>query len=137
MVRYRAGGRGVSAKYRRYGLSLAVAIVLALCGANIMDPYLCAVRAWAAPLILIGGIIGLIRSCRASPKSKLPVLLWLAVPMAVGFAWSNYALDRRAVLSASDTDIALLGRHFVVGYDSVGQVERLAIGPAQVGEHAD
>src|SRR6185312_5686619 len=58
--------------------------------------------------------------------SLFPIALWLAVPVSVLCVLANHALDRLTVASASDEDIALLGRHFVVGYADAGQVEPLA-----------
>jgi beta-N-acetylhexosaminidase len=48
------------------------------------------------------------------------------VPVCVLCVLANYGLDRLAVFSASDQDIALLGRHFVVGYADAEQVQPLA-----------
>jgi beta-N-acetylhexosaminidase len=112
----------------RRGLFMAAALVLAVCGANFMDPFLYAFRPWSAPAIVLAGIAGLLWSCIRSPRSKLAVLPWLAVPVAVGFAWSSVALDRLAVMSADTDEIAMLGRHFVVGYESADQIEPLVAG---------
>jgi beta-N-acetylhexosaminidase len=106
----------------RRGLSIAAAVVLAVCGANLMDPYFCAFRVWAALTIFLVGVIGLLSSCIGSSRSRLSVCIWLTVPLSVGL---NHTLDRLAVMSASDADVAVLGRHFVIGYDNVEQVEPL------------
>lgn len=111
--------------FRRRGLSTVAAVVLAVCGANLMDPYFCSFRAWAALVIFFAGAAALLSSCVRSSKSKLAIFLWLAVPASVGVAATDHALDRLAVMSASDEDIAVLGRHFVIGYDSAEQVEPL------------
>jgi len=111
---------------RRRGLSLAAAAALLVCGANWMDPFFYALRPYAAPAILIAGAIGLVRAWRA-PRRSLPVIaLWFAVPASVLLVFAGCVRDRLAVSSASEDDIAALGRHFVVGYASAGQVEPLA-----------
>jgi beta-N-acetylhexosaminidase len=91
-----------------------------------MDPFFYALRPWAAPAIFIAGTFGLVRAWRAPRRSPLPLALWFAVPGSVLFVLANQALDRLTVASASEEDIALLGRHFVVGYADVAQVEPLA-----------
>jgi beta-N-acetylhexosaminidase len=104
---------------------MAAAVVLAVCGANLMDPYFCAFRGWAALTIFLVGATGLLSSCIGSSRSKAAICLWLTVPFSVGVAWTNHMSDRLVVMSASVADIALLGRHFVIGYDSAEQVEPL------------
>lgn len=106
----------------RRGLSLAAAVVLTVCGANLMDPYFCAFRLWAALAIFVAGLLW---RCIQSPRSKVVICAWLAVPVSVGAVLTGHALDRLAVMSAADADIAVLGRHFVIGYDSAEQVEPL------------
>jgi beta-N-acetylhexosaminidase len=111
----------------RCGLSMAAAMVLAVCGANLMDPYFCSFRPWATLTILLAGAAGLLSSSVGSSRSKRAIYLWLAVPLCVGFAWTSHVLDRLAVMSAADADIAVLGRHFVIGYDSAEQVGPLVV----------
>ena len=116
------------ARTHRHGLSTAVAAVLAVCGANLMDPIFLACRVWAMPAIFVAGIAGLLWSCLQARRSPLAMLLWLAVPLSVGWVWSQHLLDRLTVMSADAGEIAMLGRHFVVGYDSAAQVEPLVAG---------
>ena len=111
---------------RRRSLSLAAAAVLLVCGANWMDPFFYALRPWAAPVIFIAGTVGLVLSWRSPRRSLMSRALWFAVPASVLCVLANHALDRLAVVSASDEDIAVLGRHFVVGYADAAQVEPLA-----------
>jgi len=111
---------------RRRGLSLAAAAVLLVCGANWMDPFFYALRPWAAPAIFVAGTFGLVRAWRASRRSPPAIALWLAVPASVLCVLASQGLDRLAVASGSDEDIALLGRHFVVGYADAAQVRPLA-----------
>jgi beta-N-acetylhexosaminidase len=111
----------------RRGLSLAAATFLTVCGANYMDPYLRAVRSWVPMTILLFGAIGLAIACRANSRSRLLIAAWLAVPVALGLAWSKHEMDRWTVAAADGADSALLGRHFVIGYDQLEQIEPLAV----------
>ena len=111
---------------RRRGLSLAAAMLLLVCAANWMDPFFYALRPWAAPVIFVAGTFGLSRVWRSSRRTLLPIALWAAVPVSVLVVLANYGLNRLAVASASYEDVALLGRHFVVGYADAAQVQKLA-----------
>jgi len=104
---------------------MAAAVVLLVCGANWMDPFFYALRPWLVPAILAGGAFGLVRAWRATRRSLALIALWVAVPVSVLCVFAGCVRDRLAVSSASEADIAALGRHFVVGYASAGQVEPL------------
>jgi beta-N-acetylhexosaminidase len=97
-----------------------------VCGANWMDPFFYALRPCAAPAILIAGAVGLIRAWRARRRSLPVVGLWFAVPASVLLVFAGCVRDRLAVSSASADDIAVLGRHFIVGYADASQVAPLA-----------
>jgi beta-N-acetylhexosaminidase len=110
----------------RRGVSMTAAVVLTVCGANWMDPFFYSLRPYAAPAILIAGAVGLTGAWRARRRSLPVVALWLAVLASVLLVFAGCVRDRLAVSSAGADDIAILGPHFVVGYDNAGQVEPLA-----------
>lgn len=102
-------------------------LALAFAGANIHDPYLMPVRGWSAPVIAVAGLCGLLVLLRCGIRRRLALAaLWVAVPLAVLGAEGVFQARRAAVLSAPGLLAAELGRHFMVGYERVEEVEGLA-----------
>ncbi|MCW2237658.1 glycoside hydrolase family 3 N-terminal domain-containing protein [Azospirillum canadense] len=110
---------------RVIGWCLGLALVFA--GVNIHDPYLMPVRGWSAPAIAAVGLCGLLVVLRRGVRRRLALaVLWAAVPLAVLGAEGVFQVRRGTVLSAPGPLAAELGRHFIVGYERVEEVEALA-----------
>ncbi|OPH12307.1 hypothetical protein FE88_24425 [Azospirillum brasilense] len=102
-------------------------LALAFAGANIHDPYLVPVRGWSAPVIAAAGLCGLLVLLRRGGRRQLALaVLWAAVPLAVLGAEGVFQARRAAVLAAPGPLAAELGRHFMIGYERVEEVEGLA-----------
>jgi beta-N-acetylhexosaminidase len=98
-----------------------VAVLLAVVGANINDPYLVPGRGWLGPLVAVLGLAGAVLLRR---RGWLLLALWLAPPLAVATAEGLFAWRKAGVLAAPAAQV--LGRHFIVGYRDVREVEDLA-----------
>ncbi|MBK3777246.1 glycoside hydrolase family 3 protein [Azospirillum brasilense] len=110
---------------RAIGWCLGLLLVAA--GANIHDPYLMAVRGWSGPVIAVAGLCGLLIVLRRGVRRRVAMLaLWAAVPLAVLGAEGAFQWRKASVLSAPEAVASELGRHFMVGYERVEEVERLA-----------
>ncbi|MBK3736914.1 glycoside hydrolase family 3 protein [Azospirillum brasilense] len=102
-------------------------LLLVAAGANIHDPYLMAVRGWSGPVIAVAGLCGLLIVLRRGVRRRVAMLaLWAAVPLAVLGAEGIFQLRKASVLSVPEAVASELGRHFMVGYERVGEVEGLA-----------
>lgn len=115
----------------RFLLSAAAALILAVIGANILDPYMAPVRHVAPFAIAAAGLAGLgLTLLRGNGRGLVPRLvlavLWCAVPGSVLTASAVFHLRQEAVLSASGPEVHAVGRHFIVGYTDIKEVETLA-----------
>ena len=97
------------------------AVLLAVVGANVNDPYLVPVQRWIGPVVAVAGLAGAVTLRR---RGWFLVALFLASPFAVAVAEGMFAWRKSAVLSAPAAQV--LGRHFIVGYRKVEEVEELA-----------
>lgn len=97
------------------------AVSLAVLGANVNDPYLVPVQRWIGPVVVLTGLAG---AATLRHRGWLLVALFLASPVAVAVAEGMFAWRKSAVLSAPAAQV--LGRHFIVGYRQVEEVEELA-----------
>lgn len=105
-------------------LLAAGGIALLLAGANLYDPYLVPIRAWAVvafPLVEALAMIWLLRRRRVGLA-----VLWGAALAATMIAEADFALRKRAVLAETGAEARELGRHFLVGYTRVEDVAPLA-----------
>ncbi|SMH47671.1 beta-N-acetylhexosaminidase [Azospirillum lipoferum] len=106
-------------------------LTLAFAGANIHDPYMVPVRGWSLPTIVAAGLCGLLvqlrgRAQRGLRHRLLLALLWGAVPLSALGAEAVFQTRKASVLAASGPLALDLGRHFIVGYRRVEEVEGLA-----------
>lgn len=106
-------------------------LLLALAGANIHDPYLTPVKGWSLPVIAAAGLCGLLVLRRPLLRKGVGgrpalVLLWLAVPLCTLGAEAVFQIRKAHVLAMQEPLAAGLGRHFIVGYRRVAEVEALA-----------
>ena len=111
---------------------LSVALVLIFVSANLYDPYLAMIRGWGDVALLMGelGVIGVLLWCRCWRRGgiggKILVVLWCLTPLAMASAVTIFHARKYAVLHAEGARAQELGRHFIVGYASFGQVAPLA-----------
>jgi beta-N-acetylhexosaminidase len=116
----------------RAALFWIAGLFLIFVAANINDPYLVPVRAWAWFAIVYASLVGLVllparKTWRAAKiAGRLLVLVWCASPMALGAAEILFQSRKLNVLAASPREAQALGRHFIVGYWSVEEIEPLA-----------
>lgn len=104
-------------------LLVLAGVALVAVGANVNDPYLVPVQRWIGAAVAVVGLVGglVLRRRRAG---WVLLAVWTAVPGAVAVAEGMFAWRKGTVLSAPAA--AVLGRHFVVGYGRVEEVEDLA-----------
>jgi beta-N-acetylhexosaminidase len=104
--------------------------IMAFAAANIVDPYLVPLRPWG-PAIIIATTIGALAVIRRRHwcNNTIRIFLlaiWYAVPLTLVIALATFYLRKHNVLAETGPEVQGLGRHFVVGYTDVGEVERLA-----------
>lgn len=100
-------------------------MVLPVLGFNLYDPYLALVRAWAFPLLAILELAALAWLVRQGGDRRL-TLLWSAALVATLAGEAEFQWDKRSVLGQSGATAQDLGRHFLVGYRRVEDIEALA-----------
>lgn len=104
--------------------------VVAFAAANKNDPYLVPLRGVGNIVLVVASIaivIGLLRRGRwRGLAGKFLVMLWCLPPMLMTVAHFSFELRKHDVLSASVPEARQLGPHFMVGYSSFPEVERLA-----------
>jgi beta-N-acetylhexosaminidase len=90
---------------------------------NLKDPHLWSVRALEIPVLLVLAACGVGLALRRPPGPRRVLLLTLLVAaVGVGLAGEiGFRYRKHAVLSAE----AALGRHFIVGYDKLEEVQPL------------
>jgi beta-N-acetylhexosaminidase len=100
-------------------------MVLPVLGFNLYDPYLALVRAWAFPLLIILELAVSAWILRQGRRRCLAVLWCLALAATLAgegeFQWYKQQVLTQSGVLAQD-----LGRHFIVGYRRVEEVETLA-----------
>lgn len=104
------------------------AILLAVLGANVNDPYMVPVEPWAAYAITALGLGGLMLSQKrrgGAARRLLLLLLWCAVPLSVGVAEAAFQWRKHGVLAVEPRRAQALGRHFMVGYRRYEEVAPL------------
>jgi beta-N-acetylhexosaminidase len=102
----------------------AAGCALVFLGLNVNDPYMVPVQNWSAPALVAAGVAGLALVAR---RHRWPlVLLWAMVPLAVLGAEAIFHLRKARVMTAEPSEIAQLGRHFMVGYRRVEDIAPLA-----------
>jgi len=108
---------------------LLASLLAAFVCSRATDPYLRPLPGYGLGFVVAVALLsaGLIWYRR--PRSRLlwlAFLVWLAAPVALASALISFDLDKRAVLEAAPDEVALLGPHFITGYDEAGEAERLA-----------
>jgi beta-N-acetylhexosaminidase len=109
-----------------------VAPILIFVSANLYDPYLVLIRGWGDVALAVGELAGIavVLSCgywrRGGVAAKILVLLWCLPPVAMASAVTVFHVRKHAVLQADGPRAQELGRHFVVGYSSFGEISVLA-----------
>lgn len=108
-------------------------MVCVLVAYHLQNPHLLPVRAWAEPVLLLVGMMGLAATLYWRPRQLWITLsisaLWLA---AIGFIVAGASAQyrhRQAILQAADRNpelMARLGEHLVVGYDNPQEIRKLA-----------
>ena len=102
-------------------------LLLAFAGANIHDPYMTPVKGWSLSLIVVAGLCGLlVLRRRGFGRRPALALLWLAVPLCTVGAEAVFQIRKAQVLGMREPLAVDLGRHFIVGYRRVEEVEALA-----------
>ncbi|AWB06575.1 beta-hexosaminidase (plasmid) [Azospirillum humicireducens] len=100
---------------------------MAFAGANIHDPYMTPVKGWSLPLIAAAGLCALlVLWWTGVGRRPMLALLWLAVPFCAVGAEAVFQIRKAQILSLADPSAVELGRHFIVGYRQVEEVEALA-----------
>lgn len=104
------------------------AAVLTICVAwFIDDPYFASLRHSLWVVVLAASLGGVVLAAIASGKRRRALLaLWLAAPLTLAGAKAATYWHVRNVLAAPDDVGKRLGRHFIVGYWRVEEVEPLA-----------
>ncbi|PWB88450.1 DUF2809 domain-containing protein [Methylosinus sporium] len=129
------GGHGARPTFSRAMVALlwaagAGAIAIAV---SLEDPLFLPYRNWAWAAILGASIAGVLTSVfamrrggRVSRQGRLLVALWCCVPLALAGNWFWARLREHRVMSTPLELGQRYGRHFIVGYESVGEVAPLA-----------
>ena len=109
------------------------AALLFLCaGINNNDPYMVPLRGAGNVALVVTSlaiVVALIRRgtwCRRGVAGRLLLLLWCLPPLAMLGAHLSFDIRKQGVLQTEATEAVRLGRHFVVGYTSFGEVATLA-----------
>ncbi|HLO78516.1 MAG TPA: glycoside hydrolase family 3 N-terminal domain-containing protein [Magnetospirillum sp.] len=98
----------------------SVGALLLIVGANINDPFLMRFRFWclaAMAVIWVAGMWTVARKQGGAARHLL-LLVWLGIPCAVAAAQGALAWRQLVVMSADAEVARLVGRHFMIGYDS-------------------
>jgi beta-N-acetylhexosaminidase len=126
-----AKSRPVSARWIRYSALSAAALILIAVSFNLDDPAFLSARAWAPIALLAASAAGLAssfaaeRSAIQSPARLALLALWLSVPAALAGSWFAGRLREERILATPPELGQLYGRHFIIGYDDIGDVEPL------------
>jgi beta-N-acetylhexosaminidase len=108
-------------------LSALAAALLTFAAANVMDPYMVPVRSWSAGGLIAASALGLVVAARSRWRWRWAILaLWCAVPVTLAAAEAVFYWRKAIVLAETGPEVRALGRHFIVGYTSAGDVEILA-----------
>src|SRR4051812_820644 len=94
---------------------------------NLKDPHLLAVRHIETPVLLVLALLGAVLGRRRRPgpgRSLLRGLFMAAVALIPAGEWTFHH-RKIAVLHAEPAMAAALGRHFVVGYDTLDEARPL------------
>lgn len=115
---------------QRLILPIATALLLIFAAANIMDPYLVPVRAWAPWALVLAALSGIGLAYGSLGHSRAVrwflAVLWAGIPVALAAAGGAFYFRKNAVLSASGPEVHALGAHFIVGYTDINEAARLA-----------
>ncbi|WP_353858887.1 glycoside hydrolase family 3 N-terminal domain-containing protein [Azospirillum formosense] len=122
----------------RTAMALAVPVALWLGGAltllaalAIRTPYLFSIRSWALAAVLCAGALGVALASWRLPKGRRP-LGWLLIALcaagpAVALAMEGrFLLQKQRVLAARGAMARDIGRHLMVGYGTLADIEPLA-----------
>jgi beta-N-acetylhexosaminidase len=93
---------------------------------NIDDPYLSPARRWSNPAIATIAGVGLLLSRRCRRGSALCTVLWATIPLTQMIVDTRSTEREIRVLDTPPHRATLLGRHFIVGYRDLADVEPLA-----------
>jgi len=111
-------------------LSVLAASLLIFAAANVMDPYMVPVRSWLAGGIAVASVLGLAFTAGSRWRWRAArwaiLALWCAVPATLAAAEAVFYWRKHMVLAEKGPAVRALGRHFIVGYTSIGEVEILA-----------
>ncbi len=124
-------------------LPVLAASLLIFAAANVMDPYMVPVRSWSAGGIAVAAALGLVSALRSRWRWRAArwaiLVLWCAVPVTLAAAEGTFYWRKHMVLAENGPELQALGRHFMVGYTSIDDVEVLAargfIGGVFVSQH--
>jgi beta-N-acetylhexosaminidase len=114
----------------RIALSVITAALLAFAAANVWDVYMVPARSWSAGGILAASVIGFAFAAAGRWRHRgvrwAMLALWCAPPVALAAAEATFYWRKHVVLAEIGPQVPLLGRHFMVGYTSIDDVEALA-----------
>lgn len=106
----------------------ALALVAALA---IRTPYLFSIRPWVLPAVLCAGALGVALASWRLRRSRRPLgwfllVLWAAGPGAALAMEGRFLLQKQRVLANREAMARDIGRHLMVGYGILADVEPLA-----------
>jgi beta-N-acetylhexosaminidase len=105
------------------GLAGAVALVLLFVALNLQNPLLVERRPLAAVIVAVLGVAGSLIAWR---QNRILFALWLAVPVATVLTVTAAHRHVTSVLSGDAREQRELGRHFIVGYTHLEEIETLS-----------
>ena len=111
-------------------LSALAALLLTFAAANVMDPYMVPVRSWSAGGIVVASALGLASTFGGRWRWRAArwavVALWCAAPVTLAAAEAAFYWRKHMVLAETGPEVQALGRHFMVSYTRIDEVEMLA-----------
>ena len=119
---------------KRFGLFLAwlIGLFFTFVGVCKNDPFLVSLRG-TGNIIIVASCLVVVASLtkwgywkRAGIAGRWLLLLWLLPPLSILSAKASFESTRQGVLQTESSLAQRLGRHFIVGYSSFGEVARLA-----------
>lgn len=130
-----SGARATSSRMMFVVLLWAAGAGLIAIAVSLDDPLFVPYRRWAWAAILGASTAGVLASVFAMRRggsishrqSRLLVALWCCVPLALAGNWFWARLRENRVMNTPLELGQRYGRHFIVGYESVGEVAPLAV----------
>ncbi len=111
-------------------LSVLTASLLLFAAANVMDPYMLPIRSWSAGGIAAVSALGIALTVAGRWRWRAArwviLALWCAVPVTLAAAEATFYWRKHIVLAETGPDAQALGRHIMVGYTDLDEVETLA-----------